>query len=270
MWRGVVLAGTLAAAVCAPAASGAAPEGWRPAVRDAERWADGRAGDISFAVRTERRLYGRRVDRDVPSASVIKAMLLAVYLRRPDVRARALRDDERRSLAPMIRRSDNAAASRVRDLVGNARIARFARRVGMTRFAVHPAWGYSRVTAADQTLLFLRFDRWLPRRHRAYGMRLLRTIVPRQRWGIARVAPAGWRLYFKGGWGDGSGSVNHQAALLRRGALRVSVAVMTTGNPSRAYGAATLRGVARRLVRGLAAVARDAVRGSRSRCGRRP
>jgi hypothetical protein len=36
-------------------------------------------------------------------------------------------------------------------------------------------------------------------------MHLLRTVVPSQRWGVARVRPDGWRLYFKGGWGSGSG-----------------------------------------------------------------
>ena len=35
-------------------------------------------------------------------------------------------------------------------------------------------------------------------------------------------------------------------ALLRRDGRRVAVAIMTTANPSHAYGKATLRGVARR------------------------
>ena len=48
-------------------------------------------------------------------------------------------------------------------------------------------------------------------------MRLLGSIVRSQRWGIARVRPPGWALYFKGGWGSGSGAVDHQVALLRRG-----------------------------------------------------
>ena len=63
-------------------------------------------------------------------------------------------------------------------------------------------------------------------------MTLLRTIVPEQRWGIARARPAEWKLYFKGGWGSGTGAVDHQVAQLRRGKLRVAVAIMTTGNPS--------------------------------------
>ena len=36
-----------------------------------------------------------------------------------------------------------------------------------------------------------------------------------------------------------------------RGEHRVAIAVLTVGNPSHAYGKATLRGVSRRLMRGL-------------------
>jgi beta-lactamase class A len=229
----------------------AAAERWRSDVRGAAEWAAGRTGVISFAVRTDRRLVGRGMDRGYPSASVIKAMMLVTYLRQPSVRERELTPADRRLLGPMVRWSDNVAATRVRDIVGNDAIARLARAAGMTRFAVDPVWGRSIITARDQTRFFLRIDRLVPKRHRAYAIRLLRTIVPAQRWGMGRVIPEGWRLYFKGGWGDASGAVDHQVGLLRRGRHRVAIAVLTVGNPTHAYGNATLEGVARRLVRGL-------------------
>ena len=84
-----------------------------------------------------------------------------------------------------------------------------------------------------------------------YGMRLSRSIVPSQRWGIPPVKPEGWRIYFKGGWGSGSGAVTHQVALLRQGERRISLAILTQWNPSQAYGEQTIQGVARRLLRGL-------------------
>ena len=74
-----------------------------------------------------------------------------------------------------------------------------------------------------------------------------------QRWGIAQVQPSGWRLYFKGGWGSGTGWVDHQVALLTRGDQRVSVAILTYHDGTHAYGLATLRGIAARLLRGLGA-----------------
>jgi hypothetical protein len=155
----------------------------------------------------------------------------------------------------MIRRSDNTTATYIRNLVGNRGLRRLARRVGMRRFTpvAHP-WGSSLVNAADQTRFFLRIERFVPERHRRRALRLLHSIVPAQRWGVAQVAPRGWELYFKGGWGSGTGAVDHQVALLRRGRLRVAVAVMTTSNGSHAYGKATLRGVFRRLLRGLSRV----------------
>jgi hypothetical protein len=180
-------------------------------------------------------------------------MLLVAYLRRPDVRDRPLRKADRALLEPMIRWSDNVAATRVRDIVGNGGLVRLAHRVGMRAFAPAAIWGLSRIDAADQTLFFLHIDRYVPPRHRATALRLLGSIVPSQRWGIAQVRPPGWALYFKGGWGSGTGAVDHQVALLRRGQRRVSVAILTTASPSHDYGKRTLRGVARRLLGGLSA-----------------
>lgn len=232
-----------------------APPRWKPDVRAARAYLDHRGGSVSFAVRTERRLWGHRRLRSVPSASVLKAMLMVAYLNHRTVRRRPLRRSDRRLLAPMIRRSDNATASAIRNFVGSRGLRRLARRLRMRRFVpiAHP-WGHSRVNAVNQTRLFLRIDRYVVERHRRYAMRLLGSIVPAQRWGVARVAPRSWRLYFKGGWGSGTGAVDHQVALLRRGPYRVAVAVMTTANGSHAYGKATLRGVFRRLMRGLAGV----------------
>jgi hypothetical protein len=250
--RAVAASALVAASLGAGAGAAAQAAPWRPDTEAAKAYVESRFGQVSFAVRTERRLYGVHVRRTVPSASVLKAMLLVAYLREPDVRDRALRKADRDLLGPMVRWSDNVAATRVRDIVGNDGLVRLARRVGMRAFSPAAIWGLSRIDAADQTLFFLEIDRFVPRRHRATAMRLLSSIVPSQRWGIARVRPPGWALYFKGGWGSGSGAVDHQVALLRRGEQRVSVAILTTGSPSHAYGKESLRGVAARLLRGLA------------------
>jgi beta-lactamase class A len=232
----------------------AAAARWQPGVLAAERYAQGRRGAISFAVRTECGEWGRRQDRPAPSASVLKAMLLLAYLQRGDVRNRPLDAKQRALLDPMIRRSDNDAATRVLALVGGAQhLQRDAGGWGMTRFkAINNPWGDSSITARDQARFFLHYDRRLPPRHRAYALTLLRTIVPSQRWGIGQVAPRGWTLHFKGGWGSGTGRVDHQVALLTRGDQRVSLAILTTADGTHAYGKRTLQGLAQRLLRGLA------------------
>jgi beta-lactamase class A len=251
--RRAVLALLVLAALPATA-SADPPQNWRPHVNEARAYAVSRLGEVSFAVRTEQDFWAFKPDRVVHSASVIKAMFMVAYLNRAGVRDRPLRPDARALLSGMIRRSDNNAATRIRNIVGDAALVALARRAHMTRFSPTPIWGLSHITARDQTRLFLAIETFIPERHRATAMTLLRTIVPEQRWGIARARPSKWKLYFKGGWGSGTGAVDHQVAQLRRGKLRVAVAIMTTGNPSHAYGKATLEGVAKRLLRGLNAV----------------
>jgi hypothetical protein len=235
----------------------AAPAGaaeWRPHVRDAEAYAKQRRGTVAFHARTPARAWGRRSSRTFPSASVLKPMLMVAYLDRPGVRDRDLRDSDRDLLAPMIRRSDNAAASKIVGIVGTSGLKRVARRARMEQFTpALPVWGNSRITAADQSRFFLGIDGLLPARHRDYALDLLASVVPSQRWGIGQVDLPGWRSHFKGGWGSGTGAVDHQVVLLRRGDERIAVAVMTTGNGTHAYGKETLRGVFARLLRGLPA-----------------
>jgi beta-lactamase family protein len=227
---------------------------WQPDVKAALAYVHHRKGEVRFAVRTEQRLWGYRRTAGVHSASVVKALLLVTYLDDPRVRGRRLKAADHRLIDPMIRRSDNAAATRVLAFVGPRRVRAAARRAGMRRFVLNPAiWGGSRIDASDETRLFLHIDAQVVPRHRATAMHLLRTVVASQRWGVARVRPDGWGLYFKGGWGSGTGLVDHQIALLRHDVDRVAIAVLTTGNPDHAYGQQTLRGVFARLLRGLAA-----------------
>jgi beta-lactamase class A len=251
--RRIALIALALGALAAPASTRAAPPPhWRPDVAAARAYAAARAGDVSFAVRTQRRSWSSRGTTTYRSASVVKAMLLVAYLRRSDVRRRPLRAGERALLDPMVRRSDNGAASAIHARVGVAGLSALGRRVGMRQFVPHPVWGGSTITADDQARLFLRIDRLIPRRHRRYGMGLLRGVVPEQRWGIAAAVPSGWEVAFKGGWGRGvTRQVDHQAALLTNAGLRVSVAVLTGDNPTDGYGAETIRGVAARLLHGL-------------------
>jgi hypothetical protein len=242
----------LAAALAVASSASAAAQPWQPSMAAAVAYASHRHGAIAFAVRTPTRSWSWHGTKVLPSASVLKAMLLVAYLDLPSVRARALEPADRALLAPMIRRSDNAVAGRVFGIVGAARLRALAHRAGMRRFTpVTGIWGLSRIDAVDQARYFLGVDSLLAPRHRAYAMRLLTTITPAQRWGLARVKPPGWRLYFKGGWGSGTGWVDHQVALLTRGDERVSVAILTHLDGSHAYGKETLRGIALRLLKGL-------------------
>jgi len=212
---------------------------------------DQRTGDIAFAVRTDNSFYGYRPDHQEWSASVVKAMLMVAYLNLPSVANRPLNSYDTSLLTPMITVSDNDAAQTVRNIVGNGSLQALADRVGMTHFATAAIWGETEITAGDQTKFFLHIDSYIPPIHRAYAMRLLASVTPSQRWGIGEVAPKGWQLYFKGGWGYGTGLIDHQVALLVRGCARVSIAVLTMYDGSHAYGKETLEGIFSRLLEGL-------------------
>jgi beta-lactamase class A len=200
---------------------------------------------VSFAlVDSHGRLRGVQSDRRFRSASVIKAMLLVAELeRRGDD---ALTHTEQRLLGPMIRRSSNTAAHRVYQSLGPERVLRLARRARMRHFAL-PALFEARITAADQARFFARLDAYVPERHRGYARALLAGIVPEQRWGIPTALPAGWTVYFKGGWREG---LVHQVARLERAdGLAFALAVLTDHDPSQEYGQATVAGIASRLLR---------------------
>ena len=248
--------GAVLAAVASTLALGAAAPAWRPDVEAATAFVAGRRGQVSFAVRTPCGAWGWRQDRVAPSASVLKAMLLVAYLQRPGVRDRPLGAGQRALLSPMIRRSDNAAATRVLGVIGPRNLERIAHRWGLRRFRVRSPWGLSEITAREQARLWLHLDRRIPPRHRQWALGLLRTIVPWQRWGVGHVRVGGWTLHFKGGWGSGTGRIDHQVALLLRGGQRVSLAILSTAQGSHRYGEATLRGVAGRLLHGLAGATR--------------
>jgi D-alanyl-D-alanine dipeptidase len=219
----------------------------RRRIAAARRFVRGRASSSFALVDTRGRLHGFAPHRRYISASVSKAMLLVAYLRQ--IGPRAPNSAERATLGPMITMSDNKRADSVYTRVGDGGLLGVARRARMRDLTVAGHWGSVFFSAADQARFFRRFSAMVPPRSRPYALRLLSSIIPSQRWGFSRVSlRRGWRTFFKGGWRRTSrGSLVHEAALFERGGRRFSLAVLTDGNPSHAYGTATLRGVARRL-----------------------
>jgi hypothetical protein len=241
---------TLLVVLLFPAGAAAAPKHWHPHIAAARRYAQGRAGEVAFATIDQRGHFrGYHVRETAPMASTFKVMLLAALLRKRNHHPLSRRD--RQLLAPMIRRSDNVAATTVRDMVGARLIRRLARVAGMRDFQYNPIWGLSRSSPRDEVQFMYHLQRYIPGRHRAFARWLLSHVIRSQRWGIGRVVPPGWKLFLKGGWGSGTGLVDHQVALLKRGHRRVGLAIFTQLDPDHAYGKRTLRGVAARLLRGL-------------------
>lgn len=185
---------------------------------------------------------GHQRSRAAPSASVVKALLLVAALR--EVGDEPLPADLEALLDPMIRTSDNAAAVAVHARIGDAALARLADRAGLHRLDTASGLFETSVAASDLARLFVNLHELLPARHRTEAERLLAGVAPWQRWGLPAALP-GRPVMFKGGWRR---DIVHQAGVVLVGGRRVGIAVLTTGNPSQAYGRATVEGVARRLL----------------------
>ena len=249
----VVLLAAVAAAFPAAAAAkggGLASIHWEKRVKAAERVVRSREGKVSFSLRGGGVKRSRDGTDRYHSASVVKAMLLVAYLKQN--RHRELDHGERNLLKIMIRRSDNDAATTVRNIVGNGALEELADDAGFHCFATSSSsWGSTEICSRDMALYMKSIEAMLPKRHRDFAMRLLRTIVAKQRWGFAEVTGKNWTPYFKGGWYDdapGDWRV-HQIALLRgpQGA-ELGLAVLTAHQPSKKYGIETIRRVANALV----------------------
>jgi len=224
------------------------PAAWQ--VMKARDFAARRAGRVSFAVvDSTGNLSCYRCRASYHSASVVKAMLLVAYLNRLVGEHKPLTADHEAYLDPMIRVSDNNAATAIYAHVGDRRLRALADQAHMTDLHVSGSWGSARITAADQAGFFARLDELAPSEYQAYARSLLSSIVARESWGIPEVSRPTWFTMFKGGWlTSRRGSLVHQVARLEKGRLSIAIAILTDGNPSDAYGRETVTGIARRLL----------------------
>ena len=221
-----------------------------PRLNAAKVFASGRLGRVSFAVLdTAGALTCYRCQASYHSASVVKAMLLVAYLNRLANEDEPLPADHEAYLETMIRVSDNGAASAVYAHVGDQGLFELSRQAGMADFDVSGSWGSARITAADQALFFARIPELTAPAYRDYVRALLSSVVAAQSWGIPQVSRPDWQTFFKGGWlTTRRGSLVHQVARLESGSSALTIAILTDGNPSDAYGRETIRAIASRLL----------------------
>jgi hypothetical protein len=212
-------------------------------------YARDRGGLVSLAVvDSEGRMHSFEGERAYVSASVVKALLLAAELERLEAAGLPLDSATRTLLTQMITVSDNNAANAIYSRVGDAGLYEAARSAGMKGFSVAGYWANAQITAEDMSRFMWRLDDVLAGPHREFGLGLLGSVTPSQRWGIPEGAGPEWDVRFKGGWRSTDlGALVHQAAELRGEQGRIAVAVLTDGQPSQGYAVETLRGVADRL-----------------------
>lgn len=216
-------------------------------IATATKWIKRREGIVAFAVvASDGKLYGYHAHTQFVTASVVKAMLLVGYLRTHT----KLSSWATSTLGNMIHVSDNNAATAIYHIVGDKGLRAVAAAAAMRNFSVSVSWGRAQLTPADQARFFFSMDKLIPKQHDAFARRLLSHITSSQSWGIPSVGRAAkWQVFFKGGWRTtAQGQLVHQVARLEKPHETMAIAVMTNGDPSMAYGIATIRGVCSILV----------------------
>jgi D-alanyl-D-alanine dipeptidase len=246
------------AAAASPSSAPAQPTAFpgKKSIRAAKAFVSRRATSSLALIDSRGRVHGYQARRRYVSGSIVKVMLLVAYLRRREGRMPPPADQE--LLHTMIVLSGNKVASIVQGKVGTAALWEVARDAGMRDFSVSGSWSSALISAADQARFLRRFDRMIPAGTRDYARELMSSIDTRQRWGFPRPAlDLGFETFFKLGWrGTAAGRLVHAVGMFEREGQRVSLAVLTDGNPSHDYGTATVRGAAERVFR-AARVAQD-------------
>jgi beta-lactamase class A len=194
------------------------------------------------------------------SASIVKVTVLAALLWDAKRRDRYLTDREVALSRAMITESDNAATRALWKQLGLAKVRGFLAAADMTRTepGANGSWGLTRITVADeQKLLNLvtAGNEVLSDNSRAYILKLMRQVVPAQRWGTPYAVPSGVSVAVKNGWlrrATHGWRVHSVGAFKGRG-HDYTVTVLTHGNGTLNYGIHTIQGVAEVIHKNLAA-----------------
>jgi hypothetical protein len=132
--------------------------------------------------------------------------------------------------------------------IGQRRLDDVARQAGMRDYErAHGWWAFTQLSAADLARFFYMEDALIPHRFDSYARWLESTIEPSQSWGVPAVARSEFAVYFKGGWLPEEGVVD-QAARLERPGITFAIALLSSDDPSMAYGEQTIAGMTLRLL----------------------
>ncbi|SEG69083.1 Beta-lactamase enzyme family protein [Thermomonospora echinospora] len=195
-----------------------------------------------------------------PTASIVKADILAALLLQAQQARRDLTEEERELAARMIRKSDNASATTLWNAIGGAPgLTRANQTLGLTETT--PAsggyWGLTSTSAHDQVRLLSVLaagDGPLDARSRAYALSLMSSVSAGQDWGVSAAAP-GSPVALKNGWlprtaDDGRWVVN-SIGRVRTGTHDYLIAVLSDRSPSLKKGITTVEHVTKLVTRSL-------------------
>jgi len=229
----------------------------------------GRSGRVTAALYDEatRTVWALHPRMTQDTASIVKVEIMATALSEAEAAGRQLPAAEAMLMPSMIENSDNQSATALlADVGGAGALARFDRSVGMDHTTPSalalipgtswPGWGLTTTTARDEVTLVSQFaypGPALSGAARDYGVSLMEHVETDQAWGVSAGAPAGSTIALKNGWlplGPSDWQINSIGWIDGHGRNYV-LAVLTDGNPTQAYGIATIEHIARAVFAGL-------------------
>jgi beta-lactamase class A len=184
--------------------------------------------------------------RHFDSASAIKATIISALLYKEHGPSH-LTSAQRGLAWEMITESDNDAATDLWNEVGITSLQRFLNAAHMTHTVLDDgAWGLSQLTAQDELKLLELLatpGKVLSAASRGYALWLMAHVISSQRWGVPAGAPAGVTVSVKNGWlpdpDNGRWHIN-SIGVFRGKDVGYEIAVLTSGNPTMAYGITTV------------------------------
>jgi hypothetical protein len=201
-------------------------------------------------------LYGENADEQVPTASIVKVLVMLVVFEQARQDHRPATDDELALLWPMITESDNDATSELWERIGRGQaVSSYLRAVGVGGITPDggTSWGVTFASARGMALVLgkLASGALLDAPGTALAMHMLESVIPAQRWGITAgtAAESGDRVGVKNGWYPGSEGwrVNSVGIVTPRTGPPYAIAIVTDSRPSWDEGIDTIEGIAKLL-----------------------
>ncbi|GAA2608336.1 serine hydrolase [Paractinoplanes durhamensis] len=218
-------------------------------------------GSFSVAVLDKKtgKKYAYRGTVSFDTASIVKAQILACMLLHDQTAGHAPTASEMALAKPMIRLSDNNAASSLFQHVGGrSGVGACNRKLGLTHTTVNSAWGLTKTTANDQTRLLSEFVDTagpLNSASRKTIFELMSTVSSAQDWGVPSVAKSGETATVKNGWdtrsADGGLWAVNTIGRLTDDDVNVSIAVLSHDNKSMQAGITLVQKVAKQTRQSL-------------------
>ena len=185
------------------------------------------------------------------TASMVKIDILAALLHRAQAEHRALTVGESQLATAMIESSDNKAATALWNEVGQMPpVSAFNELVGFKQTIMSWSWGEIETTPLDQLALLKTIalsNPILSDASRAYESSLMQHVDPFERFGLGSGPPPQATIGLKDGYypEPGTGWQINSAGYVHLGSRFYLEVVMTSHNPSEAYGIDTVNQVAR-------------------------